>query len=489
MPELRWYQTRALEQTRAAYKAGARAVCIVLPTGAGKSVLIAETIRSHLARGGTGVVIVVHRLELVDQMAAHLAQVLPAAQVGILTPHAYPKPAAPVQIATIQTLLARDLAPPASMLVIDEAHHIVADTWVTVVARYPQALAIGLTATPERQDGRALGDIFDHLVVGAHYSELLRDGFLVPCVAFAPSTTLEAQKAGWAQTPLAAYTKHTPGEKCFGFFTRVAEAAHWADAFTAAGYPAAVVHATLPHAARAAIFARFQDGDLCALMNVGICTEGIDIPNAAVCLLARSCGHAGLFIQIAGRILRPALGKTHATLLDLTGQVWRHGLPTDDRAYALTGTAITPRTGAPSLSTCPQCGAVYPPAPGPCPSCGYVREFVPVDITHEELIRIAHTEGLLQLRTWLSASPEIPAWYQGFSPAGQRVAAAQDRFPALPKAAIAGVVGELADRDLKQATYSYYLRIARRRGYKEGWASYKYRDVLGKMPRGMARDE
>lgn len=479
IPTLRPYQDRGLDEVRIEARRGHSTVLFVLPTGGGKSVFVSAAIKNHMGKtSAEGVVVVVHRLDLVEQMQAHLAKMFTVDEVGVIVPGAAPSPHAPVQISTIQTLVARGLTPRASLIVLDEAHHYVADTWRTFRAKYPKAFTLGLTATPERQDGRALGDIFDGLVVGAHYSELLEGGWLVPCVAFAPQ---DGQlTSGIALDPVEAYHRHAPGERGFAFFARVAEARLQADRFTAAGIPADVIHAKTPKDERRAILDRFKRGALKMLCNVSVLTEGVDVPDASVCILGSKCEHQGGYLQKAGRVLRPADGKAEAKLIDLTGAVYQHGLPTDDRIYSLEGDAITRKLNrVPALSTCQLCGAVYPAA-RKCVRCGFVPDYTapPVHIHNVNLKAVyagkltpkgAKQEEFTRLLSVARERNFTLAWVKDEY---QTLFDEEPPFRALP-------------REEKSFWFRRMKDLARAKGYAPGWVSHRYRAAFGVWPRGM----
>jgi superfamily II DNA or RNA helicase len=371
---LRPYQARAVEEARALVRGGARAVRVVAPTGAGKTRIGVEVCRGALGRGGR-VLWLAHRAELLRQARDRLLdEGVP--RVGIVAPWARGEEAAeaPVVVASVQTLVARarkGLAlPDATVVVLDEAHHYAADDWGRVAEHYAGAVRVGLTATPERADGRPMGDLFAAIVTVAQVSELQRLGVLVPCRVYAPA---RAQK-GLASTPVDAYRQHTPGELAFVFCANVAHAQAVAAEFEAAGVTAGVVHGAMRTSDREAMLARFRARELLALVNVYALTEGVDVPEASACILARGCGSAGTYIQMVGRVLRAAPAKTHATLVDLTGIVHEHGLPDEDRSYALSGRAITRAAGeaAPTVLSCLVCGGCFGAwAEGRlCPLCG-----------------------------------------------------------------------------------------------------------------------
>ena len=374
---LRPYQARAIHDAREAVRAGARAVLIVAPTGAGKTRIGVEVCRGALERGGR-VLWLAHRAELLRQARDRLLdEGVP--RVGIVAPWAREDDAsdAPVMVASVQTLVARGkrggALPDATVVVLDEAHHYAADDWGRVATHYAACSRVGLTATPERADGRPMGDLFDALVPVAQVSELQRLGVLVPCRVYAPA---KPQK-GLASTPVDAYERHTPGELAFVFAANVAHAEAVAAEFLARGITAAVVHGAMRPSVRECLLADFRSGAIRVLVNVYALTEGVDVPQASSCILARGCGSAGQYLQMVGRILRSAPNKGHATLVDLTGVVHLHGLPDEDRRYSLTGEAIARSSGeaAPVVLSCLVCGGCFgawrtADTGRECPLCG-----------------------------------------------------------------------------------------------------------------------
>ena len=261
-----------------------------------------------------------------------------ARAVGMIMPGEYSEPQARVQVATVQTLLARGARPPAGRLVLDEAHHYVAEDYRRLVEAYPRARVLGLTATPERLDGEPLGDIFGEIVVSASYSELIAGGFLVPARAHRPDLPLGNDLA---QDPVTAWHLYSEGSRAFVFCGRVADAHAWAKRFRDAGVRAAVIEAATPKAERDETLALFVRGVVRVIANVNTMTEGVDVPEARTIILASAFGHVGKYLQAAGRGLRTAKDKPDMILIDLVGASHRHGLPTDDRTYSLQGRPIS----------------------------------------------------------------------------------------------------------------------------------------------------
>lgn len=365
-PPMRGYQSRAVAEVLAAWRAGVRCALLVAPTGAGKTrmgVELPELASEMLGRPARALWIA-HRTELIDQAVRRLRE--RGYDAAGISPRYEPDPWARIQVASVDTLLARDMRPAADLLVWDEAHHCAAETYSTVLQSYTDVIMAGLTATPQRRDGKPLADHYDRLVVAAQYSELLESGDLVACRVARPDEYLGSDLA---RHPLEEWQAKAGGALTFGFAQTVKLAKQYADEFNVAGIASAAVDAKTPDAEREALLARFRAGELRVLWNVYVFTEGVDVPAAECCLLARGCQHAGTYLQIVGRVLRPHPGKSSAMLLDLSGASHMHGFPTQDREYALDGRPI--RVVGESLKNCKQCGACVPTATLVCPECGY----------------------------------------------------------------------------------------------------------------------
>lgn len=398
MTELRPYQLRAIAQTHDAWARGAVGVVLCMPTGAGKTVVLSELARQHVASGGS-VTVLCHRDELIHQTRSKLAS------VGL--------PDAPVD--SVQTALRRDPRP-CSLLILDECHHFGSSLWGQLPQRYTRALRLGLTATPQRGDGRALQG-FDVLLCPVTPSELLAQGHLVPCrVLSAPDDT--------RADPLHVWREHAQGRRTITFHGTVSEAQ--AMAHDTGG---ACLEGRLSARARRDIVERFRAGDLRTLTSVQCLTEGFDAPETDCVLIARGVSHAGTWLQMIGRGLRPAPGKRDCLVLDCRGSVHDHGLPYDPREWTLTGRGHA-LPALPALSQCRQCGAVYRSDPV-CPECGYATPAPTVKPTR-----------------------------------------------AVPLAEV-----HASDTAARRREYWHRMRaIAQQRGYKPGWAAWKYRSKYGTWP-------
>lgn len=379
------YQLEAIERVRARMWGGARRVCLVMPTGSGKTRTCGEIAQQTVSMGRR-VLWLAHRSELVDQAADALTELGLTVGAQCSSAAAPPNPFAPVQVASVQTLLARRERPPADLIVADEAHHFAAaaEQWAALLACYPEALIVGPTATPERGDGCGLEGSFDAIVVGATVSELTEGGHLVPCQVLRPDTPLAPGQI--ARDPVDAYLEHAPGRRAAVFVRTVPLAEQYAADFRLRGIEARCVSAETPWAERRLYIDAFRRGAIQVLVNVYVLTEGFDAPELSCVIVARGCGSAGMWLQMIGRALRTCgrcaaclarnrgdggvrcTDKPDAIVLDLRGASHEHGRPDDERDYELSGRGI--RLRDPNCY-CPVCGQPRVPSEG-CPSCGWV---------------------------------------------------------------------------------------------------------------------
>jgi DNA repair protein RadD len=399
MWQLRDYQERAVNEVRTAFASGSRAPLLVLPTGGGKTVIFSY-IAANVAARGKRALILVHRVELLRQTADKLREA--GAQVGLINPNYTPNLRAPIQVASVQTLVRRKnwVIPDFDLIVTDEAHHVVASTYKDIINRWPNAWNLGVTATPVRGDGLGLGvnvgGVYDRLILGPQVSELIDRGYLVRPVIYAPKERLDlagvrttmgdynksdllgaVDKPSITGNAVQHYTQICPGAPAVAFCVSIAHATHVCAEFQAAGYRAAVADGSMEDEQRRAILGGLATGAIQVVCSCDLISEGTDIPAITAAILLRPTQSLGLYIQQVGRALRPSPGKPHAYILDHVGNVLTHGLPEERREWSLDGEEKKRRkknddAEAPiKTSMCDECFCVHAPAPT-CPECGYV---------------------------------------------------------------------------------------------------------------------
>lgn len=418
MIELRPYQTAAVQAIRAAYAQGKRAPLLVLPTGGGKTVTFSYVTQAAAAKGRC-VWLIVHRAELVKQIAGTLARFGCHHQIIAPGPivrqsqadqfraygRSYVRAGERVVVASVQTVVKRlDAIPPdlhPDLIVIDEAHHLTGGTmWGAVVDRYPAARLLPVTATPCRLDGKGLGvgagGFADDLVMGPTMAELIAAGALSPYRIFAPPNALDLSgvrtRAGdYARDQLsvavdkptitgdavAHYHRLAPGKRAVVFCASVEHSQHVAAEFEASGVTAAFLDGSMDPGERDRVLRLFEAGAVRVLTSCDIISEGFDVPAIEVAILLRPTQSLSLYLQQVGRALRVFPGKTEAIILDHVGAVMTHGLPDEDREWSLDGikrgkrqAASNDEPGVDRVMTCGKCFAIHLPAPA-CPNCGH----------------------------------------------------------------------------------------------------------------------
>src|SRR5215469_6847802 len=317
-------------------------ILLVAPTGAGKTIIAAAIILDYLRRGKR-VLVLCHRREIIAQTDGKLREL--NVWSGIIMAGETALPLARVQLASVATLWARAMRkgpngkarmelPDADLVVVDECHHATAKTWRAIIDAYPNAIILGLTATPCRGDGRGLGEIFETMIQCPQVAELIDLGHLVRSRVYAPSAPdlkgVDVSNGDYAESQLAdrmdktelvadiVATWHRYGERrrtvCFA--TGVGHSIHLRDQFIASGVRAEHIDGLTPKDERDASLERLASGELELVTNCMVLTEGWNMPEVGCCILARPTWKMGLYRQMIGRVLRPAPGKTDALILD-----------------------------------------------------------------------------------------------------------------------------------------------------------------------------
>lgn len=407
---LRPYQREAVTKIREAFSER-RSVCYVLPTGGGKTVVLAEICRAALDRG-TRVLILVHRSELLSQISSKLSSIsLPH---GLVSPRHRFLPEALVQVASVQSLVRRlEGFPEPRLIIVDECHHLSeGSAWGTTVSRFPGAKLLGVTATPTRLDGRGLGQFFEAMILGPSLRALTADGYLTPARYFAPllapgiddmevrmgdfvSREIEAvmNKPSITGDAIEHYRRLSDKKPALAFCTSVKHARDVAAEFRAAGYRAESVDGELDPQTRESRLDALALGKLHVLTNCQLITEGTDIAGVHTGIILRPTASLGLHLQILGRMLRLAPDKPIATILDHAGNCVRHGLADEEREWTLNAAKKrfkkTPETTIGSVTVCPSCYMAQLASPR-CLECGHVFEVKArvIEVTKGELREI-----------------------------------------------------------------------------------------------------
>lgn len=308
-----WFQPRAIKSIEKKWEKGLRAIVLVSPPGSGKTVMAADIAKRDFNRP----VCVSHTRALKRNAVTRLCESF-----------------------TIQEVLAAGKIPgskPADLVIWDECHHSAAETWGSILDYAPKkAKILGLTATPQRSDGKGL-DRFDDIVVAATYTELLMAGTIVPFRVLYPEEFKESAQPDAAH----AYLKYGEQKKAI-FYCRDTEHANQ----VALDLQRQKVKCESWHSKsgtwkhRDAVLTAFETNQLQALITVDALTEGVDVPDSECIVLGAKCMHPGTYLQKTGRGGRQSPGKVECLLLDLVGASLRHGPPTEDRQYTIDGSGI-----------------------------------------------------------------------------------------------------------------------------------------------------
>jgi len=348
---LRPYQEETLAAIEAAENRGVRRQLVNLPTGTGKTVVFAELIRRRPGRA----LVLAHRDELNCQAVAKLTGSAPGLSVGVVKAER-DEVGAEVVVASVQTLARRHrlerLVPNFTTVVVDEAHHSAAASYRRILdhvrAGEPSGpLLVGVTATPDRGDGRGLESVYEEIVYQRSLPEMVAAGFLCDLRAiqirtradlaslhvshgdFSEGEAGEALMRGRAPELVAeAYVKHAAGRRALVFTPTVALAHAMTAALNAAGVPAEALDASTPTQERRAILGRFHAGETTAVANCGVLIEGYDEPAIDCVVVARPTRARSLYVQMIGRGTRRHPGKADCLVLDVTGATSRHDLVT-----------------------------------------------------------------------------------------------------------------------------------------------------------------
>jgi superfamily II DNA or RNA helicase len=397
--QLREYQSDLIEKARAEIRAGGRSVLMVAPTGAGKTALAAYMLGTASRRGNRSW-FMVHRRELITQSSRTFDKV--GIPHGIVSAGFTPDRNASVQVASVQTLTRRmDSVPPPDMIVWDECHHIASASWAAIFSTFPDAIHIGLTATPCRLDGRGLGDWFNVMVEGPTVKWLIEEGFLSQYKMFAPTmpdmTGVHMRGGDFVGKEAASkmdrpsitgdaiqhYQRLCDHKRAIVFASSIEHSKNVVAQFQASGYPAAHLDGSTDRGVRDRTLKDFEAGRIKIISNVDLFGEGFDVPAIEAVILLRPTQSTGLYLQMVGRGLRTSKGKDHAVILDHAGNVFRHGLPDEVREWNLDAKPKTKkeREAAPKVQMCQNCFFSGEPF-SVCPCCAHEIERQTRSIQH-----------------------------------------------------------------------------------------------------------
>ena len=493
---LRQYQEEGVDNIRLSYMQGNRAVLYVLPTGGGKTVIFSH-ISEQAAIKGNRVCILVHRSELVDQSSESLKKI--GVDHGVITAGKPLDLSKTVQVASVFTLVRRLHLIPADffgLIVVDEAHHAVAGSWKKTIDHFVKAKVLGVTATPERLDGKGLGNYFQEMIVGQDTAWLTANNYLAPAKVFAPPNKLDKkslgkrggdykmeeaenqmQQGGIMGDAVTHYQKHIHPATAIAFCCTIAHAKAVAQAFNDAGITSKPLTGDNCKD-RKDIIKKLGTGEIKVVTSCQIISEGTDVPSVGGAILLRPTQSLSLYLQQVGRCLRPAKGKKYAIINDHVGNSITHGLPSQPRIWSLDGKKVRDKVAAPPLKVCDACFAVNPINAKECADCGHIFEvkerkgFVKIegDLV-ERTFKIWDKVEFLKGDKWVSGYEiqhinveKNKTYYMIYNHQTKKRALANENYirPALNK--------EVSDCK----TLEDFQALAAKRGYKQGWAYYRW---------------
>lgn len=343
--DLRPYQEEAKDAIEREWENGRHRTLLVLPTGCGKTIVFSKVIEDRV-RAGDRVLILAHRGELLDQAADKLK-----AATGLRCAVEKAEESSlgswfRVVVGSIQSLmrekrLQQFKSDHFGAIIVDEAHHVLSDSYQRVLAHFPEAKVLGVTATPDRGDMRNLGSYFESLAYEYTLPKAIREGYLSPIKALTIPLQLDlsgvalqngdfkAADLGCALDPYLwqiaeEMKKNCAGRKTVTFLPLVKTSKKFCGILNEIGLRAAEVNGESKD--RAEVLADFEAGRYDVLCNSMLLTEGWDCPAVDCIVVLRPTKVRSLYSQMVGRGTRLAPGKENLLLLDFLWHTERHEL-------------------------------------------------------------------------------------------------------------------------------------------------------------------
>ena len=398
--QLRDYQQQAVSDIRMAIMRSGSCV-FVCPTGSGKTVIASEIARLA-AEKGTRTMFLVHRRELVKQAIGTLAEACPGMSVGVEAAGWPAQPWANLQVGSVQTLARRQYNTNPGIVIVDEAHHTRAATWTKVLATWPNAKLIGLTATPQRLDGKGLGEHFAEMVLGPSIPDLVEQGHLAPCRTLTLPSHFQRERMRQDRNgelrqqdvdeqvtdaviadAVNAYTTYAMGKRTIFFGVHTGHSKRVCEGLRERGVKAEHVDGTDTIARRDRIMNELRTGGLDLVGNVQLIDEGFDAPACEVIIMGSPTRSVTRYLQ-QNRATRPGIGKI-ALILDCAGNAHELGLPDEVREWTLDdGEVNEDKAKKKHPRVCAKCYTAF--YGRMCPNCLYSEPLGEVAETVTELV-------------------------------------------------------------------------------------------------------
>lgn len=345
--ELRPYQQQAKDAIFSEWENGIKKTLLVLPTGCGKTIVFAK-VAEECVKGGSRVLILAHRGELLDQAADKIGK---STGLGCATEKAEQTCLGSwfrIVVGSVQSMMREKRLNQFpndyfNTIIIDEAHHCISDSYQKVLRHFPDAEVLGVTATPDRGDMQNLGTVFESLAYEYTLPKAIKEGYLSPIKAVTIPLKIDMSavgvqagdfKSGDIATALDPYLesiaeemeKYCSNKKTVVFLPLVKTSQKFRDILNNHGFKAAEVNGDSKD--RAEILEAFDKDQYNVLCNSMLLTEGWDCPSVDCIVVLRPTKVRSLYCQMVGRGTRlsPETNKDHLLLLDFLWHTERHEL-------------------------------------------------------------------------------------------------------------------------------------------------------------------
>lgn len=374
--ELREYQADMIDDIKSEIRNGHKSICAVLGCGGGKSVIQGMIAKSATDKGNR-VLFLVHRKELCQQISSTFNQCgvdFNLCNIGM--------------VQTVTRHLPEMDAP--KIIITDEAHHALSDSYMRIYNYFPEALRLGFTATPLRMNEGGLGRVFDSLVEGVSTEWLICNGYLSPytyySVTLADTSGLHVKRGDYVSSELAGlmerkviygdtvktWLERANNGQTIVYCASVAASMATADEFRGSGIIAEHLDGTANSDHRSQVVEDFRNGKIKVLCNCDLFGEGFDVPDCSAVVLLRPTKSLTLHVQQSMRSMRYMPDKK-AVIIDHVGNVFEHGLPDTVREWTLNEKSKLKKDKK-LIKVCPACGACIPIRYMICPACEYKFE-------------------------------------------------------------------------------------------------------------------
>lgn len=492
--KLRDYQIDVLKKIKESWKSGHRAPLLVLPTGAGKTYTFMYIVK-QLEAANRKVWVVVHRENLAIQTGdAARTLGIPFSIIGAGHSENMFYNFQIAKVASVPGRFNRLSSP--DVIIVDEAHHSTAGQWAKIIKQYPNAKILGVTATPERLDGKALGvnsgGFFDDLIVGPTMRELCEKGFLSNPKYFTfgnldtekihitsggdfdtKESGAELNRPKILNDTVARYRATCDGQPAIAFCCTVKHAEDVADEFNAFGYNAIALVGKMDFREQQNILEGLSSGKYDVVTSCEIISEGTDIPDVSAAILLRPTWSLTLYLQQVGRALRVAKDNRPKYIIDMVGNIYRHGHPLMDRDWKIDGERQTPKKKKQErdnydIKTCPECLLTFESREakdGKCPYCG--------SVIGSKQRRINIVDGELVEIVWDEIEKDLVEWHKKQDELLEKRQNKKDYWKSI-----------YSCKSLEELE-----SLAKEKGYKNGWAWMTWKRIKNGAKKRLSRTE